>query len=115
MAPVLPGNTATVRAFGGTIVQAMVYIRRADLSRQSTNDWMGMASEASRDPPNETLVTAIGEYVLGEVSLGNAAEKAGLSRWEFEDRLFEAGFKAFYGSRTGDELAKEIESTSDLE
>ena len=74
-----------------------------------------MASEASRDPPNETLATAIGEYVLGEVSLGKAAEKAGLSRWEFEDRLIAAGFTALYGARTDDELATEIESASDLE
>ena len=75
---------------------------------------MGMASEASRDPPKETLATAIGEYVLGEVSLGKAAEKAGLSRWEFEERLTETGFNALYGPRTDDELTKEIESASDL-
>ena len=74
-----------------------------------------MASEASHDPPNETLATAIGEYGLGEVSLGKAAEKVGLSRREFEERLTEAGFNALYGPRTDDELAKDIESVSDLE
>ena len=62
---------------------------------------MGMASEVSRDPPDETLGTAIGEYVLGQVSLGRAAEKVGLSRWEFEDRLIAAGFTALFGPAGG--------------
>lgn len=73
---------------------------------------MGMASEASRDPPT-ALATAIGEYVLGEVSLGKAAEKAGMSRWEFEEQLSAAGFNALYGPRTADELAAEIDPAND--
>lgn len=75
---------------------------------------MGMASEASRDGPN-ALATAIGEYVLGEMSLGKAAETAGMSRWEFEDRLSEAGFNALYGPRTTEQLAEEIEPEHDLD
>lgn len=75
---------------------------------------MGMASAASPGPPNETLATTIGEDVLGEVALRKAAEKAGMSRGELENRLIEAGFSALYGSRTDGELAQEIEAASDL-
>ena len=101
MGPVFPKNPAAERTFGGTIRQALVYNPQADSSRRRKNDRIGTASEASRDPPNEPLATAIGDYVLGEVSLGNAAEKAGLSRWEFEDRLIAAGFTALYGPAGG--------------
>ena len=69
---------------------------------------------ASTGSPNEELATAIGRYVLGEVSLGKAAEVAGLSRWEFETRLQEAGFDALYGPRTDDQLTEEIDTARNL-
>ena len=58
---------------------------------------------------------AIGEYVLGEISLGKAAERAGLTRWEFESLLDEIGFTALYGPRTDDQLADEIDVALDLD
>jgi hypothetical protein len=36
-----------------------------------------MATDATVDPGDDELATAIGEYVLGEVSLGKAAERPG--------------------------------------
>jgi predicted HTH domain antitoxin len=69
---------------------------------------------ASTGSASEELATAIGRYVLGEVSLGKAAETAGLSRWEFEIRLQEAGFDALYGPRTDDQLADEIDTARNL-
>jgi len=69
---------------------------------------------ASTGSASEELATAIGRYVLGEVSLGKAAEAAGLSRWEFETRLKEAGFDALYGPRTDDQLADEIDTARNL-
>jgi predicted HTH domain antitoxin len=52
-----------------------------------------MASSTSREPTDE-LATAVGRYVLGELSLGKAAEEAGMSRWEFEEVLKDADFDA---------------------
>jgi predicted HTH domain antitoxin len=69
---------------------------------------------ASTGPASEELATAIGRYVLGEISLSKAAETAGLSRWEFETRLQEAGFDALYGPRTDEQLSEEIDTARNL-
>ncbi len=66
-----------------------------------------MAS-SSQSGSDEQLATAIGRYVLGEHSLGKAAESAGLSRWEFEQVLLDTGFSAFYGPRTDEQLSEEL-------
>jgi len=71
-----------------------------------------MASSADSDPTDE-LVSAVGRYVLGEVSLGRAAEIAGLSRWEFEAVLKDAGIERLYGPRTDDQLADELDAVRD--
>ena len=72
-------------------------------------------AEASRDAADDTLATAIGQYVLGEVSLGKAAENAGMTRWEFEELLEDAGFDALYGPRSAEELRDEVDAALDLE
>jgi len=69
-----------------------------------------MASDASRERDDNRLATAIGRYVLGDVSLGKAAEDAGMTRWEFEERLEAAGFTALYGPRTREQLDDEIDT-----
>jgi predicted HTH domain antitoxin len=74
-----------------------------------------MASDATADPGDEDLATAIGEYVLGERSLGKAAERAGLTRWEFEELLEETGFTALYGPRTREQLDDEVDAVRDRE
>ena len=68
-----------------------------------------MAPYAAIEPGDDTLATAIGAYVLGEISLGKAAEQAGLERWEFEELLEEVGFTALYGPRTREHLDDEID------
>lgn len=73
-----------------------------------------MATSTSRDSDDE-LATAIGQYVLGELSLGKAAEEAGLSRWKFEEVLENAGFTGRYGPRTDDELQSELETVRRLD
>lgn len=70
-----------------------------------------MAS-TSREPTDE-LATAVGQYVLGELSLAQAAEEAGMSRWEFEEILEDAGFASLYGPRTDDELQRELDVARD--
>lgn len=64
---------------------------------------------------NDELATAIGQYVLGEISLGKAAESAGMSRWEFEEVLEEAGFTALYGPRADTDLRDEIDVARNLD
>jgi len=51
--------------------------------------------------------------VLGELSLARAAEEAGMSRWEFEEILADAGFTSLYGPRTDDELQRELDVARD--
>jgi predicted HTH domain antitoxin len=72
-----------------------------------------MASSTSSEPTDE-LATAVGQYVLGELSLGKAAESAGMSRWEFEGVLRDAGFDALYGPRTDDQLEEELDTARNL-
>lgn len=74
-----------------------------------------MASDATTRPGGDDLATVIGQYVLGEISLGKAAERVGLSRWEFEDLLQEAGFTALYGPRTPEQLEDEVDAMLDPE
>lgn len=73
-----------------------------------------MASSTDRGPTDE-LATAVGRYALGAVSLGKAAEEAGMSRWEFEELLEEAGFTALYGPRSDDELQAELDTARQLD
>lgn len=73
-----------------------------------------MASSTGPESSDE-LATAVGQYVLGELSLGRAAESAGLSRWEFEEVLEEAGFAALYGPRTDDDLREEVDIARSLD
>lgn len=73
-----------------------------------------MASSTEPESPDE-LATAVGRYVLGEVSLGRAAEAAGLSRWEFEELLRDAGFEALYGPRDDEWLAAELETAREID
>lgn len=74
-----------------------------------------MASDVSVEPGDEEVATAVGRYVLGEISLGEAAEQVGMNRWEFEELLQEAGFTALYGPRTMDQLAEELDVVSDAD
>lgn len=63
----------------------------------------------------DELATAIGLYTLGEISLGKAAEQAGVTRWEFLDILQEAGIPTRLGPRTEEEARDDIETALDVE
>jgi len=63
----------------------------------------------------EQLATTIGLYVLGEISLGKAAERTGVTRWEMEEILQEAGIKLRLGPQSMDELEDEVDVALDLE
>jgi predicted HTH domain antitoxin len=70
-------------------------------------------SDAVEDP--EQLATTIGLYVLGEISLGKAAEHTGVTRWEMEEILQEAGVELRLGPRSMDELEDEVDVALDRE
>jgi predicted HTH domain antitoxin len=57
----------------------------------------------------EELATTIGLYVLGEISLGKAAERTGVTRWEMEEILQEAGIELRLGPQTKDDLDDEVD------
>lgn len=68
------------------------------------------------DAGGETdLATAVGLYVLGELSLGKAAERAGVDRWEFEERLRAAEIPVDLGPRDRAALEDEVDTALDLE
>jgi predicted HTH domain antitoxin len=72
-----------------------------------------MATESTSG--DEGLAAAVGNYVLGRISLGKAAERAGMTRWEFEEVLSDAGFEHLYGPRTRGSLDSELETVTDPE
>jgi predicted HTH domain antitoxin len=84
-------------------------------SFESPKEAQSLLLVPTRDAADDTLATAIGQYVLGEVSLGKAAENAGMTRWEFEELLEDAGFDALYGPRSTEELRDEVDAALDLE
>ncbi len=58
---------------------------------------------------SEALATAIGLYALGECTLGQAAERAGISRYRMRDILDELGFDVHLGGpRNVDEIHEEL-------
>lgn len=63
----------------------------------------------------DELATTIGLYVLGEISLGKAAERVGVSRWEMQDLLKEHGVQPRLGPQSMDELEDEVDAALDFE
>jgi len=63
----------------------------------------------------EQLATTIGLYVLGEISLGKAAERTDVTRWEMEEILQEAGVELRLGPQSMEELEDEVDVALDLE
>ncbi|EMA05596.1 Uncharacterised protein family (UPF0175) [Haloarcula vallismortis] len=70
---------------------------------------------SSSDDPSVKSATAVGRYALGNLSLGRAAEAAGMSRWEFEEVLEDAGFTSLYGPRTDEQVEREVDMALDLD
>jgi predicted HTH domain antitoxin len=62
-----------------------------------------------------TIATAIGLYLLGEISLGKTSERVGLSRWEMQDLLKEFDIDTRQGPRTLEEVQAEVDVAPELE
>lgn len=76
---------------------------------------MGTDRHSTAAEDTEQLATTIGLYVLGEISLGKAAERTGVTRWEMEDILQEAGVELRLGPQNMDELEDEVDVALDGE
>lgn len=76
-----------------------------------------MASDRKRVQTGDSseLAETIGLYALGEISLGRAAERTGVSRWEMKDVLKDAGVKLRLGPQSEAELQDEVDAALDLE
>jgi predicted HTH domain antitoxin len=65
---------------------------------------------------SEALATAIGMYALGEWTLGQAAERADVSRFRMRDVLTDLGFEASLGGpRDVEEAREELRTLRNLE
>ncbi|WP_340099347.1 hypothetical protein [Salinibaculum salinum] len=59
------------------------------------------------------LATAVGLVALGDVSLHEAAEETGVSRWEIEDALEKAALAEPLGVELDGDVAAEIDKLLD--
>ena len=75
-----------------------------------------MATDRRRvDVDTDELATTIGLYVRGEISLGKAAERVGISRWEMQDLLKESGVDPRLGPTDFEDAEDEIQAIRDAE
>jgi predicted HTH domain antitoxin len=82
------------------------------LSREERRHVADLLSRENDTPlPNHTTVEeAIGLYLLNACSLGRAAELAGVTRWDIQDRLKELGISI---PIAGDQSAQEIDKLAE--
>ena len=86
------------------------------LARQlSADDRRWLAAVLGREsnaplPEHATLDEAIALYLADACSLGRAAELAGVTRWDLQDRLKERGIAIF---AAGDQSADEIDALAE--
>lgn len=74
-----------------------------------------MADSLESAGDDEDIATAIGLYALGELTLGQAAERVGVSRFKMRDILVDAGVELRLGPRTKEEAQEEIDTAADVE
>ena len=72
---------------------------------------------ARRSPVDdiEAFATTVGRYVLGEISLGKAAERVGVTRWEMEDLLEEARMELRLGPQSREALDDDVDVALDID
>lgn len=59
--------------------------------------------------PQLNVEAAVQLYKEGEITLGRAAEIAGITRWEFETLLMDRGITRFLTSDSTEELEHQVE------
>lgn len=71
-------------------------------------------SETDVENSEDDLAYAIGRYALGKISVGRAAEIAGVSRWKMQDILESVGIQLKHGPRDTDELRQDVDVAMSL-
>ena len=72
-----------------------------------------MGAEIDISDIKTELATAVGLVALGDVSLHEAAEETGVSRWEIEDALEQAALAEPLGVELDGDVAAEIDNLLD--
>lgn len=72
-------------------------------------------SQESGDGVDTDIATAVGLWVLGEASLGHAAEIADVGRWEVEAAIDDAGIAEWVDSDPDGSVAAGIDAILDEE
>ncbi|MEF8787386.1 MAG: hypothetical protein V5A45_15790 [Haloarculaceae archaeon] len=72
-----------------------------------------MAGETKISDIKTELATAVGLVALADVSLHEAAEETGVSRWEIEDALEKAALAEPLGVELDGDVAAEIDNLLD--
>jgi GTP-sensing pleiotropic transcriptional regulator CodY len=67
------------------------------------------------DEVKEDLATAVGLFVLSDCTLPEAADRAGVTRWEVENALETAGLAEQFGIETDEDVAGQIDDLLDRE
>ncbi|NQE53492.1 hypothetical protein C5S29_07855 [ANME-1 cluster archaeon GoMg3.2] len=98
-------------------ILALPTIIEKEIKALIKSGYYGSVDEAVKDAfrtllnakPDLRTVAAVELYKEGEVSLGKAAEIAGVTRIEFKDILADRGIRREVGSRSVEELEKGVE------
>lgn len=98
-------------------ILALPTIIEKEIKALIKSGYYGSVDEAVKDAfrtllnvkPDLRTVAAVELYKEGEVSLGNAAEIAGVTTIEFKDILADRGIRRGVGSRSVEELEKGVE------
>jgi len=61
----------------------------------------------------EEFATTVGLYFLGEISLGKAAERTSVTRWEMEEILQEVGVELRFRPQSMEDLVDEVDVALD--
>ena len=72
-----------------------------------------MVGDADIDDIKTELATAVGLVALGDVTLHEAAQETGVSRWELENALEKAALADPLGVELDGDVAAEIDSLLD--
>ena len=94
----------------GTVHTILALARKLSAARRR---WIAELLNRENDAPlpeRATLDEAIALYLLDACSLGRAAELAGVTRWDIQDRLKECGIPI---PVAGDQSAQEMDELAD--
>lgn len=69
----------------------------------------------AEDVDEDELALIIGQYALRQLTLGQAAERAGVSRWQMRDILRDAGVEIRLGPSDKEDAQREVDVALNLD